>query len=148
MAQTAPSSAATYPNAREAAHAARAAQDAYDAAVANYSNGYIETADSAARVAIQKAEIAAAAAARLPTPPLQLVSEGEVGQPGPTTVLVPNPAPGILIREANPYVSSSYAGLTPQPFGAYPAEPVSPLVPGSVPFGVTPVGRTPALVAP
>ena len=149
MAQTAPSGASTYPNAREAAHAARAAQDAYDAAVSNYSNGYYATADSAARVAIQKAELAAAVAARPPAPPLQMVSEGEVGAPGPTTILVPNPAPAVLIREASDYVTSSYAGLTPQPFGTYPANgPYPPAMRDSLPFGTTAVGRTPTVVAP
>ena len=149
MAQSAPSGASTYPNAREAAHAARAAQDAYDAAVSNYSSGYYATGDSAARVAIQKAELAAAAAARPPAPPLQMVSEGEVGAPGPTTVLVPNPAPAVLIRQANDYVTSSYAGLTPQPFGTYPANgPYPPAMSESLPFGTTAVGRTPSLVAP
>jgi len=149
MAQTAPSAASTYPNAREAAHAARAAQDAYDAAVSNYSNGYYEAADSAARIAIQKSVLAAAAATRPPAPPLQTVSEGEVGSPGPTTVAVPNPAPAVLIREPNNYVTSSYAGLTPQPFGTYPANGPYPSPMGTtLPFGVTAVGRTPALVAP
>ncbi len=149
MAQTAPSGASTYPNAREAAHAARAAQDAYDAAVSNYSNGYYATADSAARIAIQKAELAAALAVRPPAPPLQMVSEGEVAAPGPTTVLVPNPAPAVMIRAGNDYVTSSYAGLTPQPFGAYPANgPYPPAMSDSLPFGTRAVGRTPSIVAP
>jgi hypothetical protein len=147
MAEAAPSAAATYPDARIAAHEALAASLAYQSALNNYSDGYYESADSAARVAVQLAGFATSDAMRRPQA-VPTVSEGSLAAAGPVVVEVPNPAPVVLITETRTELPSSYADLTPLPFGAVPAGPYAPALRDSLPFGATRVGRTPALVAP
>jgi hypothetical protein len=132
MAATAPPG-ATYAATRQSNIAARAASDALDAAAAEYSNGHYEAADSMARVAIGMAELATQIATR---------------RPDAFTVVEPNPAPGVLITQDGDRVPNSYAGLTPQPSGSYPAGPYPPMLRDSLPFGATPVGIKPSLIAP
>ena len=132
IAATAPLGAATYRLARQSALAAQAASDALEVAAASYSNGNYARGDSAAKVAISMAELANQALLR----------------PSPPSPFEPNPSPAILISSAGSHVSNSYAGLTPQPIGAYPAGPYPSYMPDSLPFGVAPVGKKPALIAP
>ena len=131
-AQTAPSGAATYKASRQSALAAQGASDALEVAATNYANGNYAAGDSAARVAIGMAQIANQALLR----------------PDPVLVIEPNPSPGVLITQTGNTVPNSYAGLTPQPFGAYPAGPYPPYMRDSLPNGVTPVGKRPAMIAP
>jgi len=136
MAQASPSGAATAALARQSGRAAQAASDALEVAATNYSNGNYASGDSAARVAIAMAELANQALER----------------PSPTLVIEPNPAPGVLITQAGNDVPNSYAGLSPQPFGATPAGPYPPMLRDSLPFGATPIvgspSKKPPLIAP
>lgn len=147
MAQEAPAAAATPAVARLAAHFAQLATSAYDVAAASYEAGFYQSADSAARQAISMAEFATADAMRQPEDVL-VVSAGAVSTAGPSVLLVPNPAPAVLITQSGERLPPSYADLSPQPFGAILAGPYAPPMPDSLPFGATPVGRKPALIAP
>ncbi len=136
LAQASPSGAATAALARQSGRAAQAASDALEVAATNYSNGNYVKGDSAARVAIAMAELANQALIR----------------PSPTLVIIPNPAPGVLITASGDDVPNSYAGLSPQPFGAIPAGPYPPMIRDSLPFGATPIASSPSkkppLIAP
>ena len=133
IAATAPSGAATYRLARQSALAAQAASGCPRSRSREYFlNGNYAKGDSAAKVAIGMAELANQALIR----------------PSPVLVVEPNPSPGVLITATGNHVPNSYAGLTPQPFGAYAAGPYPSYMPDSLPFGVAPVGKKPALIAP
>lgn len=132
IAQTAPWGAATYKASRQSALAAQGASEALEVAASNYANGNYAAGDSAARYAIGMAAIANQALLR----------------PDPVLVIEPNPSPGVLITQTGTLVPNSYAGLTPQPFGAYPAGPYPAYMRDSLPIGVTPVGKRPAMIAP
>ena len=147
MAQDAPSAAPTYRAARLAARNAAAASAAYRTALANYFDGFYQAADSAASVAMRMAELATEEGT-LRGSAVVTESAASLGSPESIVLLVPNPAPAVMITETEKELPPSYAGLTPRPFGAYASGPYAPPLRDSLPFGAIPVGRTPSLVAP
>jgi hypothetical protein len=147
MAQDAPAAAPTVGAARQATRFAAAASSAYQAAVSNYSDGFYQAADSAAYVAMRMAELATEVGT-IRGGEVVTESAASLGSPGSVVLLVPNPAPAVMITETQTELPPSYAGLTPRPFGAEPAGPYAPPLRDSLPFGALPVGRTPSIVAP
>jgi hypothetical protein len=148
MAQDAPAAAPTVRAARQATRFASAASAAYQAALASYQDADYQAADSAANVAMRMAELATEVGT-LRGGAVVTESAASLGNPpGTVVLLVPNPAPAVMITETATMLPPSYAGLTPRPFGAYASGPYAPPLRDSLPFGATPVGRTPALVAP
>jgi hypothetical protein len=148
MAHDAPAAAPTVRAARQAARFAAAASSAYESALSNYLDGFYQPADSAAYVAIRMAELATEVGT-LRGGAVITESAASLGNPpGSVVLLVPNPAPAVMITETEKELPPSYAGLSPEPFGTYPSGPYAPPLRDSLPFGAIPVGRTPALVAP
>lgn len=148
MAQGAPAAAPTVATARRATRFASEASAAYQTALSSYQDGDVQAADSAANVAMRMAELATEVGT-LPGGTVVTESAASLGNPiGTVVLLVPNPAPAVMITETEKELPPSYAGLTPRPFGAYPSEGYAPVYRDSLPFGAVPVGRKPAIVAP
>jgi hypothetical protein len=147
LAQDASAAAPTIRAARQAARFAAAASSAYQAAVSDYSDGFYQAADSAAYAAMRMAELATEVGTML-SGEVITESAASLGSPGSVVLLIPNPAPAVMITETQTVLPPSYAGLTPRPFGAEPAGPYAPPLRDSLPFGALPVGRTPSMVAP
>jgi len=148
MAASAPAAATTIWTTRDAGIAAQSAAAAYQAALASYSAGDQPSADSAARRAIQLAELAIKAATSGSQDIVETVSTGEVAAAAPAPL---TPLPPVIVTAAvtTPATTSpSYADLRRLPFGAVPAEPVARIQPDSLPFGAIRVARRPALIAP
>ena len=147
MAESAPAAAPTILATRDAGAAEQAAAAAYQSALTSYSVGDRAGADSAARHAIDLAELAVTTAMARGSDLVQTASAGDVAlAPPPAAPLAP-----VCITAATPApttASTSFADLRRYPFGTLPSEPVLRTQPDSLPFGATAVTRSPAPIAP